>query len=185
MIGQKPPILQTPRLTLRAISVAEGDAVAAILTSPAVFETYMVPNPHDPEAVSRMVATFCRLSAVADRFVYGVFCDQRLVGLINEVDDGAGAMELGFAFHPDAWGKGYATEVLTAAMNALFSLGYATVKTGAFEENAASIRVMEKCGMTRLSETEEILYRGKSRRCILFETSAPQRNQHTEGECPL
>lgn len=185
MIGQKPPALQTPRLTLRPITEAEGDAVAKILTSPAVYETYMVPNPHDPEAVARVVAAFCRLSAAADRFVYGIFDGDRLLGLINEVEEGEGAMELGFALHPHAWGRGYATEALTAAMTALFEAGYATVKTGAFEENAASIRVMEKCGMTRLSETEEIVYRGKNRRCILFEKFAPQSTKHTEGDCPL
>ena len=53
-------------------------------------------------------------------------------------------------------------------MSALFSEGFSAVKAGAFSENAASIRVMEKCGMTKTGETEQIEYRGKTHTCVYY-----------------
>ena len=78
-------------------------------------------------------------------------------------------VELGFAFHPDYHNQGYATESLKAAINTLFDMGYITVKTGAFETNLPSQRVMEKAGMTKLPTNESIDYRGITHKCVLFD----------------
>ena len=39
---------------------------------------------------------------------------------------------------------------------------------GAFEENKASMRVMEKAGMTRITLEEDINYRGASHHCLYY-----------------
>ena len=83
-----------------------------------------------------------------------------------EVNDKS--IELGYLIHPDFHGKGYMTEVLTALIPDLFSLGYEEVVCGAFQENPASLRVMEKSGMTRMEKIDEIEYRGKIHRCIYY-----------------
>lgn len=38
------------------------------------------------------------------------------------------------------------TEVLQKVIEIILEFGYTSVKAGAFEENRASMRVMEKCG---------------------------------------
>ena len=43
------------------------------------------------------------------------------------------------------------------------------VKAGAFEENLASMRVMEKSGMHRIQQEDTIEYRGKVHRCFNYE----------------
>lgn len=50
----------------------------------------------------------------------------------------------------------------------LFQMGYKQVITGAFEENIASRRVMEKCGMILTESEEKIEYRGKVHRCVYY-----------------
>ena len=40
--------------------------------------------------------------------------------------------------------------------------------TGAFEENTASIRVMEKCGMRKAAAEEDITYRGRNHHCVYY-----------------
>ena len=50
----------------------------------------------------------------------------------------------------------------------LFSFGFLQVTAGAFENNAASIRVMEKSGMVRLDRTDTVTYRGKEHRCVYY-----------------
>ena len=48
-------------------------------------------------------------------------------------------------------------------------MGFRKVKAGYFEENVASRRVMEKCGMKQLSYTDEIEYRGIVHKCFYYE----------------
>ena len=50
----------------------------------------------------------------------------------------------------------------------LFAKGFREVVCGAFEENTASLRVMEKAGMEKLDITESIEYRGKVHNCVYY-----------------
>ena len=75
---------------------------------------------------------------------------------------------MGYALHPEHHSRGYMSEAFAAMIDYLFSCGFDEVTAGAFEENTASIRVMQKCGMVRLEKTDEIDYRGKTHKCIYF-----------------
>ena len=109
------------------------------------------------------------LSKDPDRFIYGVYLENTLIGLVNETDVQDKCIELGFAYLPAYHNQGYATEVLNACINHLLDNGYDTVRTGVFSENAPSRRVMEKAEMARIPLTEMIEYRGKEHRCIYYE----------------
>ena len=56
--------------------------------------------------------------------------------------------ELGYTFHPDVWGQGYATEALKAFMVLYWALrpSVDAVEAKTDVENEASIRVLSKCG---------------------------------------
>jgi [ribosomal protein S5]-alanine N-acetyltransferase len=61
---------------------------------------------------------------------------------------GSGEIEVGYVLHTKFWGRGYATEAVTALLEyakeniaAEFIIAYADI------ENIGSLRVMEKCGM--------------------------------------
>ena len=69
---------------------------------------------------------------------------------------------------PEKWNKGYCTEAVRALIDQLFADGFDEVAAGAFSHNAASMRVMEKVGMTRLEKTEQIEYRGENRTVICY-----------------
>ena len=88
--------------------------------------------------------------------------------------DGA-RVELGYVIHPAYQNQGYATEALTAGIDALFQAGISTVETGAFEENSASMRVMEKSGMHRIPRTDQIDYRGNTHTCVYYQKNAKNR----------
>lgn len=163
--------ITTPRLTLHTISPEDENALMDLLTHPIVGKTFMVPEFAAREEARPLAQKIASLSADDTRFVYGVFLKDHLIGIVNEVDKQDTHIELGYAYHPDYYNRGYATEVLTACIEALLSQDSPAVRTGAFPENAASIRVMEKAGMTRLEETEDVEYRGKTYRCILFQKS--------------
>ena len=161
--------LHTPRLVLHPITEADFDGMCRILTNPQIAKTFMLPDYPDASAVRKAFERYKELSADPERFVYGISLNGAIIGFINQVEIAGQTIELGYVIHPDHHCKGYATETLLAAMAELFKLGYTTVKTGAFEENTASIRVMQKCGMTPTGETEIIGYRGKNHLCIYYE----------------
>ena len=50
-------------------------------------------------------------------------------------------------------------------LGALREMGFRRVTAGYFQENDASRRVMEKCGMVRTDQTDEDEYRGERRVC--------------------
>jgi len=61
-------------------------------------------------------------------------------------------IELAYAFLPDSWGRGYATEIAQA----LLALGFGRLPVDALaavalDDNAASCRVLEKCGMRHVA----------------------------------
>jgi RimJ/RimL family protein N-acetyltransferase len=60
-----------------------------------------------------------------------------------------GLCEVGWRFHRRHWGHGFATEGASALIDKAFGqLGVDRVIATALAENAASINVMKKCGMT-------------------------------------
>ena len=88
-----------------------------------------------------------------------VLADGLLVGTVNlELADGylqAGVptrtvAHLGYTFDPAHSGRGYATEAARAAVDHAFDdLGARRVTAGAFVDNLASVKVLEKLGMRR------------------------------------
>ncbi|HEY4609712.1 MAG TPA: GNAT family N-acetyltransferase [Ilumatobacteraceae bacterium] len=55
---------------------------------------------------------------------------------------------LGYTFHPDYWGRGYATEAAEAIVRYLFTdMGVSRVESSLHPENPPSARVLEACGL--------------------------------------
>lgn len=71
-------------------------------------------------------------------------------------DPTRGDYNFGYALLPEAWGHGYMTEALQAAMSYMFEPLAATSVSGeCASSNRASARVMEKVGMTRVHQWQE------------------------------
>ena len=165
---KKVPMITTERLRLSAIEDRDKEDMIALLTNEAIGKTFMVPDFKSHKEAVKLFEVLKRLSESEERFVYGIYLENKLIGFINDVDCNETEVELGYVIHPEHKNKGYATEVLSTCINQILSLGYFVVKAGAFEENLASMRVMEKCGMTRMLEEDSIEYRGKVHRCIYY-----------------
>ena len=58
----------------------------------------------------------------------------------------------GYVLARDAWGRGYATEALTAMVEVARSTGVGRLFADCHPENAASIRVLSKCGFALESD---------------------------------
>lgn len=153
-------------MDLKAITEENRQVMLDLLTNHAVKKTYMLPDFERQEDAIPLFHRFCSLSLDEKRFVRGIFVGPELVGFLNDVEMENGSIELGYVIHPDHWNKGYATSALKLAIGQLFALGFHTVLAGAFEENPASLRVMEKAGMQKIDKMDMVEYRGAEHRCV-------------------
>ena len=160
--------IKTERLELKPITDNDTENVIAILTDDVVKQTYMVPDFETEEAVINLFQKLRDLSVADNFYQVGIFLENQLIGIANEVERTDKSIELGYAILPQFHNKGYGTEMLNALIERLFSDGFSQVVTGAFSENISSIRVMEKCGMRRLEKIDEIEYRGKVHTCVYY-----------------
>lgn len=161
--------IKLEELEIKAIADADEDAVIALLTDNIVKQTYMLPDFADRAQAAALFRRLRDMSNGDEHLVSGIYLNGNFVGLINETEKGNCSIELGYALLPEHHGKGYCTRALRAYVDYLFSIGYERILCGAFEDNIASIRVMEKCGMSRIDKTDIISYRGKNHRCVYYE----------------
>ena len=158
----------TERLEIKPISVADQEAVLDLLTNEIAGKTYMFPVFQNRAEAVPLFQRLVRLSQDESRFVAGVYLDGVFIGMMNDVERKAGRIEMGYAYLPAYYNRGYATEVFRGAIAYLFDQGFETVLAGAFSQNLASLRVMEKCGMEKQDYTDEIEYRGVTHTCIYY-----------------
>ncbi len=165
--------ISTKRLTLSPIRRQSVPALAELLTDPQVKASYMVPELASLADALAMAGRIAQSSQDPQRILFGIHLEGRLIGILNETERLEDSVELGYALLPRFWGQGYCTEALESSIDYLFRQGFRTVIAGAFEENAASIRVMEKCGMTRQPRQDSIEYRGRLHRCVYYSIQKP------------
>ncbi|OJD17757.1 hypothetical protein AJ78_02166 [Emergomyces pasteurianus Ep9510] len=65
--------------------------------------------------------------------------------------------ELGYIFHPSAWGKGYATEAVSAFVDRFWSEQVTAneIEAQVDPKNVASANVLRKCGFALVAEADE------------------------------
>jgi RimJ/RimL family protein N-acetyltransferase len=144
--------LATERLLVRPMQPGDEDALHEVWSHPAVLAALDHDGPW-PRAASRdRLAT---KMAHHERHGFAVWAvverdGERVVGETGlQLLEGGPDVEVGWRMHPDVQGRGYATEAARAALAAGFGqLGLERIVAVADPGNAASLRVIEKLGMT-------------------------------------
>ena len=160
--------IKTKRLEIKPYEDSDQTAMIELLTHEDIKKTFMIP---DFQTDDDAIAMFHKLkddSYSKDHFERGIYLNQSLIGFVNDVGISDGSIELGYVIHPAHSNKGYATEMFSAVIEDLFQKGYREIVAGAFEENAASFKVMEKCGMKKMPKEEDITYRGITHHCYYY-----------------
>jgi RimJ/RimL family protein N-acetyltransferase len=73
------------------------------------------------------------------------------------ISDLEGFPEAGWAFTPDAWGKGYATEAMTAILGWADATNLGEIRCIIDRGNAASHNVAAKLGFTKFAESHDVI----------------------------
>jgi RimJ/RimL family protein N-acetyltransferase len=141
--------VKTERLTLRPLVPGDAEAYAAMRFHPDIAK-WLPPAGGDPvEAARASIARFAAGWQERRHAPWGVFRDGALIGHagLNHVPEFA-ETEVLWALHPDAWGRGYATEAATAALAYGFdTLGLKLIFAITLQDNLASQAVMKRLGL--------------------------------------
>lgn len=144
----------TARLSLRGYRVDDVDDSLAYYARPAVV-AYVPWGPWTrAEAERRVVERVTRTQLDAPGSVLSLVVEHegRLIGdvVLWPADESMSRGEMGWAFNPDAGGKGYATEAVHALMRiALETYGMHRVLAHVDPRNHSSLRLCERVGMRR------------------------------------
>ncbi len=149
------PVLFTKRLKLRLVELGDAAIIHEIHSFPAVDEFNTLGIPQSIEETLKVVK---QTVTVHEQTEIKNYCFAVEDG--NEKFLGMAAIHLGspkyqdaeiwYKFHPDHWGKGFATESAMALLRFGFEdLNLHRIKAGCATTHFASIRVLEKLGMTR------------------------------------
>jgi ribosomal-protein-alanine N-acetyltransferase len=145
------PPLRTERLELRPLDpVADAAAMASLWADPD-YGTYLLePAPADPDEMSRRLAWVDDEPPGLGGWVTLTREDAAVVGrmsLRRWPHDPAGPPELGWYIAPRLWGRGLASEAMTAVLaHARDTLGLAQVVAIVREDNARSAALARRLG---------------------------------------
>ncbi len=137
--------LTTRRLLLRPLDPADARAFARLFgeDKDALAMSGVLPNPCTVEEAGKWIAE--RTGNVGHGFAIHRSGDDLFVGAIGFSGPSA-CVELGYGIGRPFWGAGYATESVRAVIDFARGLGIAAIEAFTFPTNAASARVLEKCG---------------------------------------
>lgn len=139
--------LSTPRLRLRRIITSDRPALLEMMNDYGVVKNLSRwPHPVVPQMVDDLIARHKTDTPGGFAILYG----DEFAGLISE---GEG---IGYMLDRRFWGLGIMTEALAAVQkHSMSTLGHEALLSGAFSDNPASIRVLEKCGWREIPNPPE------------------------------
>ena len=161
--------LISDRLVLKSIEEKDKKDFMKIVKNEQVKKTYMLPDFSSEEEEEKFFKRLHDFSLDNNRFVYGIYSKNKIIGFLNEVSKNNSEIEIGYFIAPNEWNNGFATEALKTAIEELFRIGFDSVIAAHFENNLASGRVMQKCSMTKIEREETITYRNNSYRCVYYQ----------------
>ena len=149
---------------LRGLLIDDANDISRLMTYNISKSLWEVPYPYSLEHARRFINSshrdFESLKAVNFAILYknNPECDSSLVGIISlkNIDLDNKKSNLGYWIGELYWGNGIASESVALVINHAFSvLGLEEVYAYVYSENKASMRVLEKNGMTKKGEANE------------------------------
>ena len=174
-----PTSIETPRLLLRPFTLEDTAAVFEFNSNPQVTQ-YVGMAPLETMEQARTILTDVILKNYED-YGYGRYAvvhkaDNKVIGFsgLKYLVEHKGATDIGYRFLPEYWGKGIATESALPFMDYGFGeLGLDRIVGFAYPENVASVRILEKLGLTYIKTAP---YEEGDKDCLWYERWKDSRN---------
>jgi RimJ/RimL family protein N-acetyltransferase len=100
--------------------------------------------------------------------------------ILIPLPDSGGKIEVGWHFHPDSWGQGFATEAARGALGYAYDHGVEEVLAVVRPDNARSLSVCRRLGMEHLGRTSR--YYGMELEVFRLRRRAGGHETHSEND---
>jgi RimJ/RimL family protein N-acetyltransferase len=158
LVESSDKVIRTARLVLRPLREGDDARIFALFANWNVLRFLSSPPwPYLPEHARTFVHS--RLNGDSDAIGGAITLEGALIGITDIIVKPASVVQrergysLGYWLGELYWGNGFMTEAARALLTHLFArLPDDTIYSGAFAENAASLRIQEKLGFARDGE---------------------------------
>ncbi len=161
-------LIRTERLILRRPELSDAEAAYERRSLPevAVYQDWEMPYTRERAEASTARAVEMggpQVDRTWNITVVDAEQPDRILGdLAVQLKWGGRTGYVGYTFHPDHWGKGYATEATRALIEYLFTdLGVSRIESDLDPRNPPSARVLEACGLQFEGLTRESFWVGE------------------------
>lgn len=154
------PILTTPRLRLRSLTLADAPDLHRMEVDPRYLRHLGKPPPPDL-SVTQTKITGILASIAADQSIYWVLCDLETDAFLGTAclwrwDQLDARAEVGYALDPERWGQGLVPEAIAAVLRfGCEHMGLHGVEAWVSPDNLASVRVLEKLDFRKEAHFKE------------------------------
>lgn len=160
-----PPVLiKTDRLEITDIRDEDAEKYYGLYTDPEINEYYGYDFREDykkegmPEK-GYFIDFMKGLKSKKEEYSVAVRLNGEMIGEIVFYNfDYFGGAETGFRFFKNYRGKGYATESVCSAIDYIYALKAKKIKCRAYKNNLPSLKLINKLGFKKVSETEEQIF---------------------------
>ena len=163
-------LLRTERLTIRRIQTEDWKAVQSIWQdfAQSPFSRYDVPHDTTDETVLARISRWAEFSGSTEHLFFAICLENRLIGYIafNQRENGH---EIGYCFHSDVHGKGYARESHLALFDYLSVLGVKRFLARTALANTPSVRLLVALGFVQTGTEEVSFSKDENGKDFIFE----------------
>jgi len=157
------PILKTPRLTLRQITLADAEAIFAMRSNARIGQFIARPSMQNPEDAETLVKKVADAYAAKQGIGWaGILRDGKTcIGTcgFNSIDQANLRAEIGGEMATEYWGKGIAQEAVKAIIHFGFAeLGLHSIEAKVSPQNRGAIFVMEQLGFVKEAHYKDRIY---------------------------
>ena len=160
--------LKDKNITLDKITLDDTNDYYLIASNKNITTSFMLDEVENLEEARSAIEEVINNYSDKEYYYFAIRLDKKLIGVMKTYE--SDYLELGYAINEEYWNKGYATIALNLGTNYFLKMDrIKKIILGAFSDNYASIRVMEKCGYSFLGiKKVEFYYKGKSRDICYF-----------------
>ncbi len=149
-------VIETPRMTLRALRTSDAGLLAMYHGDRRVAEmTTSIPHPLPPGAAENFIANVLKPGRGSYAWVLDAtaFGGSELLGVITLDQMDRNQSEIGYWVAPAMWNTGFASEAVQALVEAN-PLDNQTIFGSVFQDNPGSARVLTNAGFDYLGDAE-------------------------------
>ena len=155
--------MKTERLTIRGIRLEDWKAIQAIwidqVHSP--YTKYVYPKLLDDQSVYQKVKNWVEFQNVEDKRCSVICLANKIIGYITFQPKDHDC-EIGYCFHSDFQGKGYAKESLSAIVMELSRRGFSGILAQTALKNIPSVRLLHSLGFQQVDTIKMINSKNKA-----------------------